>query len=69
GDKHVATLRPETRRYVVQAMPMTQSAIDVGPLRDLYTALGEGLPDGSWIVNLFHKPFISWIWAGCALMM
>ena len=50
-------------------MPMTQSAIDVGPLRDLYTALGEGLPDGGWIVNLFHKPFISWIWAGCALMI
>jgi cytochrome c-type biogenesis protein CcmF len=20
-------------------------------------------------VNLFHKPFISWIWAGCALMI
>lgn len=69
GGRHVATLRPETRHYVTQAMPMTQSAIDVGPLRDLYTALGESLPDGGWIVNLFHKPFISWIWAGCALMI
>ena len=67
--RHVATLRPETRTYVAHAMPMTQSAIDVGPLRDVYTALGEPLPDGSWIVNLFHKPFISWIWAGCGLMI
>lgn len=64
----VATLHPEKRAYVAHEMPMTQAAIDVGPFRDVYTSLGEQVPDGGWIVSLFHKPFISWIWLGCILM-
>ena len=31
-------------------------------------SLGEQLPDGAWIVSLYYKPFISWIWMGCLLM-
>jgi cytochrome c-type biogenesis protein CcmF len=50
-------------------MPMTEAAIDVGLFRDIYAALGEQLPDGDWIVSLHYKPFISWIWAGCAAMI
>ena len=32
-------------------------------------ALGEatGAPD-TWVLRLYYKPFISWIWAGCLLM-
>ncbi len=36
--------------------------------RDVYVSLGEQLEDGAWIVSLYYKPFISWIWAGCVLM-
>ncbi len=68
GGHEIATLQPEKRLYVTQQMPMTEAAIDIGPFRDIYVALGEELKDGSWIVSLHYKPFISWVWAGCMLM-
>jgi cytochrome c-type biogenesis protein CcmF len=68
GETHIATLKPEKRFYVAQQMPMTEASIDIGPLRDVYVNLGDQLEDGSWLVGLFYKPFISWIWLGCILM-
>jgi cytochrome c-type biogenesis protein CcmF len=64
----VATLRPEKRMYTVSRMPVTEAAIDVGLLRDLYVSLGESLGNGAWIVRVYHKPFVDWIWGGCVLM-
>jgi cytochrome c-type biogenesis protein CcmF len=64
----VSTLRPEKRVYTVQNMPMTEAAIDAGFARHLYVALGEQLSDKVWIVRLYHKPFIGWIWSGCLMM-
>ncbi|MCX7258199.1 MAG: heme lyase CcmF/NrfE family subunit [Polaromonas sp.] len=68
GDAPVATLHPEKRLYTVQQMPMTEPAIDRGLTRDLYLTLGEPSQDGKWAVRFQHKPFVSWIWAGCLLM-
>ena len=64
----IATLTPEKRLYWTQGMPMTEASIDIGPFRDVYVSLGEQLQDGAWIVSLYYKPFISWIWLGCTLM-
>jgi len=64
----VATLNPEKRMYTVQNMPMTEAAIDHGMTRHLYVALGEAIGPKVWIVRLYYKPFISWIWSGCLLM-
>jgi len=64
----VATLHPEKRFYVAQQMPMTEASIDIGPFRDVYVNLGDRLDDGSWVVGVFYKPFISWVWLGCVLM-
>lgn len=68
GERQLTTLTPEKRLYRAQGMPMTEASIDIGPLRDVYVSLGEQLEDGSWIVSLYYKPFISWIWMGCLLM-
>jgi len=68
GSEAVATLNSEKRMYTVQNMPMTEAAIDIGLLRHLYVALGEALGPTTWIVRLYHKPFISWIWSGCLMM-
>jgi cytochrome c-type biogenesis protein CcmF len=59
---------PEKRTYRVQQNSMTEAAIDVGLSRDLYVSLGEQVEDGSWIVRVYVKPFIDWIWGGCLLM-
>ncbi len=65
------TLHPEKRTYFSSTMPMTEAAIDTGLARDVYVSLGERLEDGpnaAWAMRVYHKPFVTWIWAGCLLM-
>ncbi|MBN9133289.1 MAG: heme lyase CcmF/NrfE family subunit [Nitrosospira multiformis] len=66
--KKINVLEPEKRTYNASGMPMTEAAIDTGILRDLYVALGEPLENGAWVVRVYHKPFVDWIWFGCMLM-
>jgi cytochrome c-type biogenesis protein CcmF len=66
--KPVAAMRPEKRIYRVQQNPMTEAAIDVGFTRDLYVSLGEPVGGNAWIVRVYYKPFVDWIWGGCVLM-
>lgn len=65
----VTELLPEKRSYRAQPMPMTEAGIDSGFTRDLYVSLGEPVDGGrAWIVRVYVKPFIDWIWAGCVFM-
>lgn len=64
----VARLLPEKRVYRVQRQPTTEAAIDAGATRDVYVSLGQASADGAWTLRLAVKPFVRWIWAGCALM-
>jgi cytochrome c-type biogenesis protein CcmF len=67
--KVVARMLPEKRIYRVQQNPMTEAAIHSRPARDLYVSLGEAVDDGrAWIVRVYYKPFVTWIWGGCLLM-
>ncbi|MCX7090877.1 MAG: heme lyase CcmF/NrfE family subunit [Legionellales bacterium] len=66
--KHLATIYPEKRIYDVGNMPMTESAIDVNPLRDIYIAMGEPVGANAWTVRLYYKPLVRWIWAGGIMM-
>ena len=69
GDRLVTQLEPEKRLYRASDMPMTEAAIDAGLLRDLYVSLGEPVDEGqAWIVRVYVKPYIDWIWGGCLLM-
>ena len=64
----IRNMQPEKRVYAASGMAMTEAAIDTGVLRDLYVALGEPLENGAWVVRVYHKPFVDWIWFGCLLM-
>jgi cytochrome c-type biogenesis protein CcmF len=68
GGKPVTQMFPEKRIYRVQQNPMTEAAIDSGVGRDLYVSLGEAVEGDAWIVRVYFKPFVSWIWGGCVLM-
>jgi cytochrome c-type biogenesis protein CcmF len=68
GGERVATLRPEKRFYTVQKMPMTETALDLGPWRHLYLSMGEAIGEGTWTLRIYVKPFVGWIWGGCLLM-
>ena len=66
--RKIALMQPEKRFYAVQQMPMTEAAIDSGITRDLYVSLGEPVGQGAWVVRVYHKPFVDWIWGGAFLM-
>ena len=65
-------MNPEKRTYQSSSMPMTEAAIDAGLVRDVYVSLGEPIdrnkPEAEWAVRVYYKPFVDWIWGGCALM-
>ncbi|WP_164963801.1 heme lyase CcmF/NrfE family subunit [Rubrivivax sp. JA1026] len=65
----VGSLAPEKRIYRVQQMPMTEAAVHGNLWRDLYVSMGEQIEGGAWVVRVHYKPFVSWIWGGCLLMM
>jgi cytochrome c-type biogenesis protein CcmF len=65
----LTTLRPEKRFYPVTQSTMTEAAIDSGFTRDLYVSLGEPIAaSNAWIVRVYYKPFVDWIWGGCFIM-
>jgi cytochrome c-type biogenesis protein CcmF len=64
-------MHPEKRQFMSQrGEPSTVAAIDRGVTRDLYVALGEQVANNStaWIVRVYYKPFVDWVWGGCLLM-
>ena len=68
GNDRPITMAPEKRMFTARQMPMTEAAIDRGFTRDLYISLGEQAENGAWVVRVQHKPFVSWIWAGCLII-
>ena len=47
---------------------MTEAAIAPGLTGDLYVSLGEEVEGGAWIIRVYVKPFIMWVWGGCLVM-
>jgi cytochrome c-type biogenesis protein CcmF len=48
---------------------MTEAAIRTRLQGDLYVSLGEAVDQGqAWIVRIYIKPYVSWIWGGCVMM-
>jgi cytochrome c-type biogenesis protein CcmF len=67
--RKVSDLYPEKRIYDVQRMPMTEASIETHFTHDLYVSLGEPVAgSNAWIVRVYVKPFVDWIWGGCVLM-
>jgi len=62
------TLHTEKRTYFSSTMPMTEVGIDSSLTRDLYVSMGDATGNNAWAVRVYYKPFVSWIWAGCAFM-
>jgi len=68
GERAVVTMQPEKRVYRVQNNPMTEAAIHSRITGDLYVSLGQPDDKGAWVVRVYYKPFVTWIWGGCVLM-
>lgn len=63
----LAVLEPQSRSYRTQEMTVSVPAIDIGPWRDVYVALGNEVAPGTWGVRLQYKPMMSWVWIGFLL--
>jgi cytochrome c-type biogenesis protein CcmF len=66
--RDIATLHPEKRMFDVSNTQTTEAAIDHGVFRDLYVAMDRQDGADAWTLRIQIKPFVRWIWAGCALM-
>ena len=43
-------------------------AIRTRLLGDIYVSLGQPSKGDAWVVRVYYKPFVTWIWGGCVLM-
>ncbi len=68
GEREIALLQPEKRRYLARGSVMTEAAIDAGLFRDVYVSMGEPLENGAWGMRLQVKPFMRWVWLGAIFM-
>jgi cytochrome c-type biogenesis protein CcmF len=68
GDKVVRSMFPEKHKFASKGEPMTDAAIAPGLTGDLYISLGEPVSQTAWVVRVYYKPFVDWIWGGCLLM-
>ena len=49
-------------------MPTTEAAIETYGFSQLYLQLGEPAADGSHVVRIWYKPYVTLIWLGALLM-
>ena len=61
------TMQPERRLFLVQRRQVAETAIHTNLLRDFYVTLGEGDPNGGWVIRLYLNPLAPWIWLGAAM--
>ena len=75
--REITLIEPEKRQFTVGGQVITQAAIEAGFFGDVYVSLGEPVAaekassrpsEQAWSVRMYLKPFINWIWWGCALM-
>ena len=66
--QQIATLNPEQRMYPVERNNTTEGAMEIGALRILYAAKGEGNPEEGWVVSVYYHPLVIWIWIGAMMM-
>ncbi len=64
----LARLEPENRLYTTQRQTTTEAAIRPRLTGDDYAVLGDGDAHNGYTLRLYHKPLVSWIWAGAGLM-
>ncbi|PSJ80442.1 heme lyase CcmF/NrfE family subunit [Neisseria iguanae] len=71
--KDIAMLKPEKRQYFSGGAPMTEADILHSFTRDFYISLGEmqGVDPSTapWLIRVYIKPLMNWLWVGCILMV
>lgn len=69
NERFIGSLLAEQRSYQSHQELLSKPGILVNPWRDIYLALGNIMPDGSWSVRIYYKPFVRFIWFGGFLLL
>lgn len=64
GKRLITTISARKQYFTIAQEAFSQPGIQFNLWRDLYVALGEPLPNATWGVRLYVKPFVRWIWWG-----
>ncbi len=67
-DQFVGSLYPEKRFYLSRKELTTEASIRPSLFNDIYLVLGNKLNSEQWVVRVYVKPFISFIWLGVVLI-
>jgi len=59
----------EIRTFPVARSQTTEAAIQTGFLGDTYLVFGGGTADQGFVIRIYQKPLITWIWGGAGLMV
>ena len=62
-------LNPERRLYTVSGMWMTDADIHSSAWQDIYASLGRQSETGQWLIRVYIKPMVRWIWLGGLIMI
>jgi cytochrome c-type biogenesis protein CcmF len=64
----IGLMKPEKRYYTVRQIPITETAIRLSGITDLYVALAEPLSEDTWAVRIYLKPYVRGLWLSALLM-
>jgi cytochrome c-type biogenesis protein CcmF len=71
GDRQIAVLHPERRWFPVAQTLITQAAIRLSPMDDLYLVVGDPRGDDgrAYVVRAYVHPLVGLIWLGVLIMV
>jgi cytochrome c-type biogenesis protein CcmF len=64
-----SALTSEIRNFPVAKSQTTEAAIQTGFLGDTYVVFGGGTAEQGYVIRVYQKPLITWIWGGTGLMV
>ena len=62
-------MKPSKRLYTARGMPTTEAAISTRGFSQLYISLGDISKDGTLVLRVWWKPWITLIWLGTVFMV
>lgn len=68
GETQLSTLLTERRFYPVRNQVTTEAGLDLSFGQTLFASIGEGDPEGGFVVQVYRHSFVVWIWLGALLM-
>ena len=68
GGARAGVLKSERRIYEARQMPTTEAGIGTHGFSQIYATLAEVNEDGSGVIRLYWKPWVTLIWIGSVIM-